>query len=42
MLASRSGLIRVINRWHLRNAGRTKLVLAAVALALGFAIPFTV
>lgn len=38
VLASRPGLIRVINRWHLRHAGGTKLALALVVLALGFAI----
>lgn len=38
VLASRPGLIRVINRWHLEHAGGTKLVLAIVVLALGFAI----
>jgi cytochrome c-type biogenesis protein len=38
VLASRPGLIRVINRWHLQHAGGTKLVLAIVVLAMGFAI----
>jgi cytochrome c-type biogenesis protein len=42
VLASRPGLIRVINRWHLAHAGATKLVLALVVLALGFAILLTV
>jgi cytochrome c-type biogenesis protein len=42
VLASRPGLIRVINRWHLEHAGGTKLVLALVVLALGFAILLTV
>jgi cytochrome c-type biogenesis protein len=42
VLASRPGLIRVVNRWHLEHAGRTKLVLAIVVLALGFAILLTV
>lgn len=42
VLASRPGLIRVINRWHLEHAGGTKLVLAIVVLALGFAILLTV
>ncbi len=42
VLASRPGLIRVINRWHLEHAGGTKLVLAAVVLVLGFAILLTV
>lgn len=42
VLASRPGLIRVINRWHLEHAGGTKLVLAIVVLALGFAILVTV
>ena len=38
VLASRPGLIRVINRWHLQHAGGTKFVLAMVVLAMGFAI----
>jgi cytochrome c biogenesis protein CcdA len=38
VLASRPGLIRVINRWHLQHAGGTKTVLATVVLAMGFAI----
>ncbi len=38
----RPGLIRVINRWHLEHAGGTKVVLAIVVLALGFAILLTV
>lgn len=42
VLASRPGLIRVINRWHLEHATRTKGVLALVVLALGFAILLTV
>ena len=42
VLASRPGLIRVINRWHLEHAGGTKLVLALVVFALGFAILLTV
>jgi cytochrome c biogenesis protein CcdA len=42
VLASRPGLIRVINRWHLEHASGTKLVLAIVVLALGFAILLTV
>ena len=42
VLASRPGLIRAINRWHLEHAGGTKLVLAIVVLALGFAILVTV
>jgi len=42
VLASRPGLIRVVNRWHLEHAGGTKLVLAIVVLALGFAILLTV
>jgi cytochrome c-type biogenesis protein len=42
VLASRPGLIRVVNRWHLRHAAGTKAVLAAVVLALGFAILITV
>src|SRR3970040_1518517 len=41
-LASRPGLIRVINRWHLEHAGGTKLLLAIVVLLLGFAILITV
>jgi len=42
VLASRPGLIRTINRWHLEHAGGTKLVLAIVVLVLGFAILLTV
>lgn len=42
VLASRPGLIRVVNRWHHTHAGGTKLVLAVVVLALGFAILLTV
>jgi cytochrome c-type biogenesis protein len=42
VLASRPGLIRAVNRWHLAHAGGTKMVLAAVVLALGFAILVTV
>ena len=42
VLASRPGLIRVVNRWHLEHATGTKLVLAIVVLALGFAILLTV
>lgn len=42
VLASRPGLIRAVNRWHLEHAGGTKLVLAIVVLALGFAILLTV
>jgi cytochrome c-type biogenesis protein len=42
VLASRPGLIRVINRWHLQHAGGTKTVLAVVVLAMGFAILVTV
>ena len=42
VLASRPGLIRVVNRWHLEHAGGTKVVLAIVVLALGFAILLTV
>ncbi len=42
VLASRPGLIRVINRWHLEHAGGTKVVLAIVVLGLGFAILLTV
>ena len=42
VLASRPGLIRVVNRWHLEHAGGTKLVLAIVVLGLGFAILLTV
>lgn len=38
LLASRPGLIRVINRWHLEHAGGAKLVVALVVLGLGFAI----
>ena len=42
VLASRPGLIRVVNRWHLEHASGTKLILAIVVLALGFAILLTV
>jgi cytochrome c biogenesis protein CcdA len=42
VLASRPRLIRVINRWHLAHASGTKVVLAIVVLALGFAILLTV
>lgn len=42
VLASRPGLIRVLNRWHLEHAVGTKVVLAIVVLALGFAILLTV
>ena len=42
ILASRPGLIRVVNRWHLEHAGGTKVVLAIVVLVLGFAILLTV
>ena len=41
VLASRPGLIRVINRWHLEHAEGTRLLLAIVVLALGFAILLT-
>lgn len=42
VLASRPGLIRAVNRWHLEHAGGTKIVLATVVLVLGFAILLTV
>lgn len=42
VLASRPGLIRALNRWHLEHACGTKLILAIVVLALGFAILLTV
>ncbi len=42
VLASRPGLIRVVNRWHLDHANGTKLLLAIVVLVLGFAILLTV
>ncbi len=42
VLATRPGLIRVVNRWHLEHASGTKLVLAIVVLALAFAILLTV
>ncbi len=42
VLASRPGLIRVINRWHLEHAGGTKVAMAIVVLALGFGILLTV
>ena len=42
VLASRPGLIRIMNRWHLAHAQATKLALAIVVLVLGFAILSTV
>jgi cytochrome c-type biogenesis protein len=42
VLASRPGLIRVVNRWHLAHAAGTKVVIAGVVLVLGFAILLTV
>lgn len=42
VLASRPGLIRVVNRWHLEHATGTRAVLAVVVLALGFGILLTV
>ena len=42
VLASRPRLIRVVNRWHLQHAGGTKLAMAVLVLALGFAILLTV
>lgn len=42
VLASRPGLIRYLNRWHLEHAVATKLVLALFVLALGFGILLTV
>lgn len=42
VLASRPGLIRLINRWHLEHAGGTKLLLAIVVVVLGFAILLTI
>ena len=42
LLASRPGLIRVVNRWHLQHAGGTRLAMAVVVVALGFAILLTV
>ncbi len=42
VLASRPGLIRRLNRWHLEHAVATKLGLALFVLALGFAILLTV
>lgn len=42
VLASRPGLIRTVNRWHLEHAGGTKAVLAIFVVALGFAILLTV
>ncbi len=38
ILASRPGMIRFVNRWHLEHATGTKVVLAVVVLAMGFAI----
>ncbi len=42
VLASRPGVIRSINRWHLEHAAGTKLLLAVVVLVMGFAILLTV
>ena len=42
VLASRPGVIRTINRWHLEHAAATRLVLALVVLVMGFAILLTV
>ena len=42
VMASRPGLIRVVNRWHLEHAMGTKAVLALVVLGLGFLILLTV
>lgn len=42
VLASRPGLIRTVNRWHLQHAGGTKAVIAIFVVALGFAILLTV
>ncbi len=42
VLASRPRFIRVLNRWHLAHAAGTKLLLATVVLALGFAILISV
>lgn len=42
VLASRPGLIRYLNRWHLEHAVATKVVLALFVLALGFGILLTV
>lgn len=42
VVASRPGLIRIVNRWHLRHAGGAKATVAVGVLALGFAILLTV
>jgi len=42
VLASRPGLIRTVNRWHLQHADGTKAVIAIFVVALGFAILLTV
>lgn len=42
VLASRPGLIRIVNRWHLEHVGGTKVILAVLTFALGFAILVTV
>lgn len=42
VLASRPGLIRYINRFHLQHATATKTVLAVVVLVMGFAILISV
>ncbi|MFV2063585.1 MAG: cytochrome c biogenesis protein CcdA [Chloroflexota bacterium] len=38
VIASRPGMIRFVNRWHLEHATGTKVALAVVVLAMGFAI----
>lgn len=42
VLASRPGLIRIVNRWHLEHSSGTKILMALVVVALGFAILLTV
>ncbi|MEO8463015.1 MAG: cytochrome c biogenesis protein CcdA [Chloroflexota bacterium] len=42
VLASRPGLIRIVNRWHLEHSSGTKILMAVVVVALGFAILLTV
>ena len=42
VLASRPGVIRTLNRWHLKHASGTKLLMALVVLVMGFAILLTV
>ena len=42
VLASRPGLIRTVNRWHLAHAEATRFAIGLLVLVLGFAILLTV